>query len=107
MKKPQSSLGTAWWAKNLGEVDREIVRLATICNVKILEPGVIDRILKNDDSVCGSKNPIGFAKLRNVMMMHYQLRESAAGALGDAQTIRIVDEIVKRLKEGAGDRAGG
>src|SRR6185312_7264536 len=66
-----SGLGSAWWAKSLNEVDREIARLATICNVRILDAGVIERVLKNDAAVCGSKNAIAFTKLRNIVMMHY------------------------------------
>jgi hypothetical protein len=43
MTDKQSNLGTAWWAKNLDDVDREVARLATICNARILDPGVIER----------------------------------------------------------------
>ena len=46
-------LQIAWWAKNLDELDREIARLALLCQVRILDPGVIDGVLQNDGSVCG------------------------------------------------------
>jgi len=44
MSDKSSELGGGWWAKNLDEIDREIARLATICNVRILDPGVIERV---------------------------------------------------------------
>jgi nitrite reductase/ring-hydroxylating ferredoxin subunit/transposase len=48
MTDKPSELGAQWWARNLDDVDREIARLATICNVRILDAGVIERVLHND-----------------------------------------------------------
>lgn len=107
MTNEQSNLGTAWWAKNLDDVDREVARLATICKVKILDPGIIERVLANDSSVCGASNPIAFEKLRNVLKMHYHVRDQTVGVIGQTQTDLLVTEIVERLKTRVGDRLGG
>ena len=107
MSDKPSNLGGGWWAKNLDEVDREIARLATACNVRILDPGVIERVLKNDESVCGSKNPIAFKKLRSTLMMHYHVREKAMGVLGEAGTAALVAEIVESLRQKFGEKLGG
>jgi hypothetical protein len=106
MSEKPSELGAAWWSRNLDEIDREVARLAIICNVRILDPGVIERVLKDDASVCGSKNPLAFSKLRNALMMHYHAREKALGALGEAGTARVVSEIVERLRQRFGERLG-
>jgi hypothetical protein len=87
MSDKPSELGAPWWSKNLDEVDREVARLATICNVRILDAGIIERVLKDDASVCGSRNPLAFSKLRNALMMHYHARDKALGALGEAGTL--------------------
>jgi hypothetical protein len=107
MANEPSNLGSTWWAKNLDDVDREVARMATICNVKILDPGVIERVLQNDASVCGTQNPAAFAKLRNALMMHYHARDRAKGAIGETQTALLVNEIVERLRKQMGDRLGG
>jgi hypothetical protein len=106
MSDKSSELGGAWWAKNLEEVDREIVRLSAICNVRILDPGVIERVLQKDESVCGSKNPLAFNKLVSAMTMHYHVREKARGAVGEAVTAAILTEIVQSLQQKYGDRLG-
>jgi hypothetical protein len=106
MSDRPSELGGAWWANNLEEVDREIVRLAAICNVRILDPGVIARVLKNDESVCGSKNPIAFKKLASAVSMHYHVREKARGAVGEAVTAALVAEIVESLRQKFGAKLG-
>ena len=69
-REPKQDLPAAWWAMNLDELDREIVRLALLCRVSILDPGVVERVLKKDASVCGNDNAVAFAKLHDMVMLH-------------------------------------
>lgn len=91
-----------WWTKQLDEIDREILRLATICEAHVLQPGVVDRIIKNDSSVCGSPNPLAFEKLRLAVMMHYAVFRKSAETLGAPETAKIVKAIVVRLAAAMG-----
>ncbi len=102
-----SNVGARFWAQSLEEIDREVARLATLCGVRLLDPGVIERVLHNDDSVCGTKNRAAFDKLRNVLTMHYHAREKAVGVLGEAVTKEVIAEIVANLRKRLGDRLGG
>jgi len=96
-----------WYARSLSEVDREIARQASICNVQVLDPGVIERVLKNDASVCGSANPVAFAKLRNTLMMHYKIRDQAVADIGETATRQLIEAVVDNLRKTIGDRLGG
>ena len=107
MAKSSSDLGAGFWSQSLSEVDREVMRLASICNVRLLDPGVIERVLGNDASVCGSSNAIAFEKLRNVLMMHYAVRGRAADSIGQGQASALVEKIVEDLRKKFGDRLGG
>jgi hypothetical protein len=89
----------AWWAKNLDELDREIARLSQLCKVRILDPGVIDRILAKDASVCGSDNLSAFAKLHDMLVLHLLIRQKYADVLGQEQTAAIEAYIVERLRK--------
>lgn len=93
----EDAYAIAWWADNLEELDREIARLATLCQVKILEPGVIARLLRKDASVCGTDNALAFARLHDLLMVHLALREKSAAAIGPAHTAAIEDHIIERL----------
>ena len=95
------------WSKHFEEIDREIAQLAVICKVPILDPGVIERVLKNDALVCGSQNKRAFDKLRALLMMHYSVRDQALVSLGETETLQIVSDIVERLRERVGDKLGG
>ena len=107
MGDKKSDLNAPWWAKNLEDVDREVARLAAICKVRLLDAGVIERVLKDDDSVCGTKNRAAFDKLRQALMMHYHVRDKAVGAMGEAATREVIEEIVANLRKRLGNHLGG
>ena len=94
------------WYKHMAEIDREIARHAINCKVPLLDPGVIERVLNNDSSICGTQNAASFAKLRSLLMMHYSVRDRAVVAMGQAETIAMVGEIVERLRAQVGDKLG-
>jgi len=94
------------WYKHMAEIDREIALHAVNCKVPILDPGVIERVLQNDSSICGTQNPASFAKLRSLLMMHYSVRDRAVVAMGQAETVAMVGEIVERLRAQIGDKLG-
>ena len=106
MSVPKDPMYRTLWAEDLEEIDREIARLAILCQVKILEPGMIRRVLQNDASVCGAPNPVGFRKLRDVLMLHLAIREKSAESLGQAHTTAIEDYIVERLRKAFPDITG-
>jgi hypothetical protein len=102
----QPSYHTARWTKHFDAIDREIAQLAAICQVPILDPGVIERVLHKDTLVCGSQNPRAFEKMRSLLMMHYSVRDKAVVAIGEQETLLIMADIVERLRARYGDRLG-
>jgi hypothetical protein len=97
----------AWWAKNLDELDREVARLALACRVRILESGVIERVLHKDASVCGTDNPVAFAKLHDMLMLHFAIWRKSADAIGPSKTAQIEAHIIERLKKPFADLVAG
>jgi hypothetical protein len=70
-------------------------------------PGVLERIVRNDASVCGQVNPAAFAKLHSMVVMHYLVRNRSVEELGQAQTIAIERDVIERLAKAYGDLANG
>jgi hypothetical protein len=99
MAERVNDLPLTWWADNLEELDREIVRLAMLCQISILEPGAVQRVLQKDASVCGTGNPIAFAKLRSLLMMHFAIRQKSVDSFGQAQTAAMEDYVIERLRK--------
>ena len=95
------------WSEHFEEIDREIGSLAVLCKITLLDPGVIERVLKNDTLVAGTQNKRAFDKLRSLLMMHYSVRDQALVTLGEAETLKVVKDVVERLRQRVGDKLGG
>ena len=98
MTEPLDESSTARLMNSLDEIDTEIARLALLCQVRILDPGVADRVVRNDASVCGTSNPVAFQKLHHMLAMHFGVRDSAAVAHGQAPTSRVEQHVIDRLR---------
>jgi len=104
--KKTDAVRTGFWGGQLSEVDKEIARLASICDVKILDAGVIQRVIANDASVCGKSNQLAFDKLRTALLIHYAVMEKSFDRMGVDETRKMVDVIVAKLRERFGDTLG-
>jgi hypothetical protein len=98
MTEPLDESSTAQLMKSLDEIDAEIARLALLCQVRILEPGVIERVLRRDASVCGTDSPVAFEKLHNMLNMHFLVRGSAGVAHGQVPVSRVERHVIERLR---------
>ncbi|HEY4368624.1 MAG TPA: hypothetical protein VGN07_15420 [Steroidobacteraceae bacterium] len=95
---PTPDFGKRWHETQLGTVDREIARLAAICDIRMLDPGVIERVIANDATVCRRKTPKAFRQLRSLVKMHYSLVSDSLQALGPEDSGKILDDIRTRLR---------
>jgi hypothetical protein len=84
------------WQRHLDGIGDELLHLSIACDVRLRDPGVIDRILKNDESVCGTKNPIGFRKLHSLVVATFSSLNKAIDRIGPEETKLITDAIAER-----------
>jgi hypothetical protein len=54
-------------------------------------------VLHNDESVCKKRNPIGFRKLRHLLMAMFDSLGKAKDRLGTDEAQLIVEQIRQRL----------
>ena len=85
------------WVRHLDAVGDELMRLSIACDLRLREPGVIDRILRNDETVCGTKNPIGFRKLHSLVKATFSSVNKAIDRIGPEETKLITAAIIERL----------
>ncbi len=94
--------------ERLQDLDLEIVRLAIICKIRLLDPGVAERVLANDTSLCdiqACKN--AFRTLRGLLFLHYN-ELNTLHAQTDPQTMRVVAQNVRDALQGViGGQLGG
>ena len=98
---------TSVWTQQIDDVMLEVARQATTCKIRLLDPGVIEAVLHNNESVCGNSNPRAFAKLRNTLMLGFKLREKASAQIGPLEADELIQSIRAKLRERFGDKLGG
>ncbi len=86
------------WSRHLESIVDELVHLSVACDVRLRDPGVLERIIKNDDSVCGRKNEHGFRKLRALVMATYDSLGKAIDRIGPEETKKIRDAIAEAME---------
>ena len=82
-----------YWGRQIDNVAHELSRLAIACDIELGKPGLAERILKNDESVCRRKNPQAFRKIRIHLMALFSLEERAIDRLGPEDTKEILDQV--------------
>ncbi len=87
------------WTHQIDDVLSQIIREASICQVRMMDPGVIEAVLQNNDSVCGHQNPLAFKKLREALMMGFMVREKVYERLGPIEAQALIDQIRERLSK--------
>jgi hypothetical protein len=98
-----------YWTDQIDAVAHELSILMIACDIPLGDPGLAERILKNDDSVCGKNNPEAFRKLRMHLMALFPLEQHAIERLGPDDTLEILDQVRAAILalRSAGDPAGG
>ena len=84
------------WERHFEGIADELLHLVIACDLRLRDPGVIERILQNDASVCGRKNEQGFRKLRALLMAFYDSLGKAIDRIGPEEAKKIVDELTER-----------
>jgi len=81
------------WGRQLESLAEELSRLSIACDIDILKEGAFKRILNNDETVCGHRNPAAFTKLRHALMAFYEVEEKAIERLGAADVQVMLDQV--------------
>ena len=102
-----SEFRAKFWGRQMDDLMSEMARQATICKVRLLDDGVIDAVLRNDASICGSNNPVSFKKLRDALMLGFVVRDKSIDNLGPGETEALVTAIRERIQEHLGGQLGG
>ena len=81
------------WSAQVDAVAHELSKLMIACDIPLGDPRLAEKVLKNDDSVCGKNNPEAFRKLRMHLMALFPLEEHIIERLGPDDTKEILDQV--------------
>jgi len=92
----------SYWGRQIDNLAHELSILAIACDIELGKPGLAERILKNDNSVCGRKNPKAFQQMRQHLMALFSVEAGAVERLGAEDTKEILDQVraaIIRIRE--------
>jgi histone H3/H4 len=87
------------WERHFQGIADELLHLAISCDVRLRDPGVIERILKNDASVCGRIDERSFRSMHNLLVAYYKSITEAAERIGPTETKKIIDAMSERMQK--------
>lgn len=87
------------WGEQIEAIARELSKLALVCDIELGSPGLAERILKNDDTVCRRKDAKAFRQIRQHLMALFPLEEKAIERLGADATKDILDQVRAAITE--------
>ena len=82
----------------LEAIDLEIARLAQLCDVPLLEPGVAEAVLRGDTSLCNTTNQLAWDKMRGLLVLHYHVVQEAAAVDGVEAAAEGVRRALERVQ---------
>lgn len=88
-----------YWGRQIDNLAHEISKLAIACDIELGQPGLAERILKNDDGVCGRSNPEAFRQLRQHLMALFNVEKDAVERVGPEDTQEILDQVRAAIVE--------
>lgn len=91
-KRFSAKFNHVYWGRQIDAVVHQLSRLAIVCDIELGRPGLAERILNNDESVCGRYNPRVFRQMRQHLMALFTLEERAIERLGPDDTKEIIDQ---------------
>ena len=92
--------------QELEALDMEIVRCAVICQVRLFDPGVLNRVLDNNEQVCGQYHPTAFQSLRGLLYLHFDMQRQLTQTYGADDAEHIIRRVYAYLRPRIGDQLG-
>lgn len=82
-----------YWGRQIDNLAHELSRLAIVCDIELGKPGLAERIIKDDQSVCGHRNQEAFRQLRMHLIALFSVEGQAIDQVGVEDTREILDQV--------------
>jgi hypothetical protein len=95
-------LAKDWVSGQFDELGLALVQKARMCGITLDQPNVVERVIRNDATVCTRDNPAAFTDLRGLLMLALKLQGRSFELLGPQETMEIADEVRARIRSHLG-----
>ena len=96
---PRPKTQNKYWGRQIDALVGEVSKLAVACDVDILDPSVVLKAAKGDESVCKRKNTPAFKRLHDLLIVLFTVGGKTIDRMGDADFAALAGPIMDKLRE--------
>ena len=101
---PKVKTKNQYWGRQIDAVVGEISKLAIACDVDILDPNVVLKAARGDESVCKRKNTAAFKRLHDLLLVLFTVGGKTIDRMGDADFAELTAPVLEKLRELRGEK---
>jgi len=96
---PKVKTKNQYWGRQIDAIVGEISKLAVACDVDILDPNVVLKAARGDESVCKRKNAPAFKRLHDLLIVLFTVGGKTLDRMGDADFAALAAPVLEKLRE--------
>jgi hypothetical protein len=95
---PKTQAQNKYWGRQIDAIVGELSRLAVACDIEILDPDIVQKALRGDESVCKRKNPAAFKRVHELLVLLFTVSGKSMDRLGDADFAALAGPVLDRIR---------
>jgi hypothetical protein len=96
---PKVKTKNKYWGRQIDALVGEVSKLAVACDVDILDPNVVAKAARGDESVCKRKNTPAFKRLHDLLLVLFTVGGKTIDRMGDADFAALTAPVLDKLRE--------
>jgi len=97
--KPKTETKNKYWGRQIEALVGEVSKLAIACDVDILDPSVVQRAARGDETVCKRKNTPAFKRLHDLLLVLFTVGGKTIDRMGEADFAALAAPVLDKLRE--------
>lgn len=101
---PKVKTKNQYWGRQIDALVGEVSKLAIACDVDILDPNIVQRAARGDETVCKRKNTPAFKRLHDLLLVMFTVGGKTIDRMGEADFASLTAPILDKLRELRGEK---
>ena len=96
--QPETKVQNKYWGRQIDAIVGEVSKLAVACDVDVLDPNVVQKCLRGDESVSKRRNPAAFKRLHELLMLLFTVSGKSMDRMGDAEFAALAGPVLDKVR---------
>ncbi|HVS24014.1 MAG TPA: hypothetical protein VMU03_09855 [Gammaproteobacteria bacterium] len=96
---PKTKTKNPYWGRQIDALVGEVSKLAIACDVDVLDPNVVLKAARGDESVCKRKNTPAFKRLHDLLILLFTVGGKTLDRMGQGDFAELAGPVLEKLRE--------